>query len=90
MLTKAAAVDFACDNIRVNCICPGAIDTPLNYPYYEAVGGRAAYEAKLVERQPLGMGSPTQIANIAVFLASDESNLITGAAIMADGGYSAL
>jgi NAD(P)-dependent dehydrogenase (short-subunit alcohol dehydrogenase family) len=91
MLTRAAAIEHARERIRVNCICPGAIETPMAEFGYKRAGGRDAYhELVIAEGQLLGIGTPEQIASIAVFLASDESSFITGAAIMADGGYTAM
>jgi NAD(P)-dependent dehydrogenase (short-subunit alcohol dehydrogenase family) len=91
MLTRAAAIEHARERIRVNCICPATIDTPMVEHGIEAAGSREAYQEQTVaEGQLLGIGTPEQIASIAVFLASDESSLITGTAIIADGGYTAM
>ena len=87
-LTKSVAIEVGPDNIRVNCICPGGINTPLifnNVPGgYEAVG-------QLLKRlQPIARaGLPEDIAAMALFLASDESQWITGAAMVVDGGFTA-
>ncbi|MFC4600245.1 SDR family NAD(P)-dependent oxidoreductase [Cohnella hongkongensis] len=89
-LTKVIAVEHATDGIRANCICPGMIDTPMAETYYEAYGGKEAFVEEIAEWQPLGLGTPEQVANIAVFLASDDSAIMTGAAIMADGGFTAM
>jgi dihydroanticapsin dehydrogenase len=90
MLTKVAAVEYAPERIRVNCICPGSIDTPMLEPGYERAGGRDAYYKEALLTQPLGVGTADQVASVAVFLASDESSLITGSAVMVDGGITAL
>jgi NAD(P)-dependent dehydrogenase (short-subunit alcohol dehydrogenase family) len=92
-LTKSTAIDYAPFNIRVNCICPGTIQTPLldnavkqfvNHSGQEA----AAVYASLDSAQPLGrIGRPDEIANTVRFLFSDDSSFITGALIAADGGY---
>ena len=92
-LTKSTAIDYAPFNIRVNCICPGTIQTPLldnavkqfvNQSGQEA----AAVYASLDSAQPLGrVGRPEEIANTVRFLFSDDSSFITGALIAADGGY---
>jgi meso-butanediol dehydrogenase/(S,S)-butanediol dehydrogenase/diacetyl reductase len=87
MLTKTLAIEYAKDGIRANCICPGAVRTPLNAQYFDSMAPEQ-FEA-LNQYQPLGMGSPEQIASIAVFLASDDSSLMTGSAVMADGGCTA-
>jgi NAD(P)-dependent dehydrogenase (short-subunit alcohol dehydrogenase family) len=87
-LTKSVAIEVGPDNIRVNCICPGGINTPLifnNVPGgYEAVG-------QLLKRlQPIARaGLPEDIAAMALFLASDESQWITGTAMVVDGGFTA-
>lgn len=79
-MTKAAAVNYAASNIRVNSICPGLVDTPLLSLAPEQRAQRAA-------EHPLGrMGQPDEIARLALFLASDESSFSTGATFIADGG----
>ena len=85
-MTRAMALDHAGENIRANCICPGIVDT-------EMVAGFSLDENARQQRiamHPLGrFGQPEDIAQAAVFLASDESSWITGAAFPVDGGYSA-
>ncbi|MEU7488122.1 glucose 1-dehydrogenase [Streptomyces sp. NPDC042319] len=88
MLTKSVAVEFAKDNIRANCICPGAVRTPMVESFFDE--GFFADMAEQRKYQPLGMGTPEQIADVAIFLASDESRLMTGSAVVVDGGYTAL
>jgi NAD(P)-dependent dehydrogenase (short-subunit alcohol dehydrogenase family) len=82
-LTKSAALDFAKKGVRVNAICPGMTWTGL------ADGGTgAAPPPDLIPPQPVGRwGLPTELAAAALFLASDESSFVTGAAIPVDGGY---
>lgn len=87
MLTKAMAVDLAKYNIRVNCYCPGAINTPMMQKYLDAADDKDAIMhvltgAHLIPR----LGKPEEIAKLACFLASDESSFITGAAYVIDGG----
>jgi len=89
LLTKTVALEYASHGIRANIICPGMIDTPMNEPYEKELGGRAAMEQMCSTLQPLGLGRPEQVAAAAVFLASDESSLITGADILVDGGFTA-
>ncbi|MEM4259288.1 MAG: glucose 1-dehydrogenase [Candidatus Pacearchaeota archaeon] len=89
-LTKEIAIDYSKNNIRVNCICPGAIDTPMVRRFVE----RSPYPEKVLEdlarMHPLGrIGKPEEIANAVLFLASDESSFITGHALIIDGGLSA-
>ena len=87
MLTKAIALDFAKSNIRVNCICPGAIETAmLNVSLNAATDPKKAREWT-VQRHPVGrIGRPEEVAEAAVFLASDSSSFVSGAAIPVDGG----
>jgi len=85
-LTRVMAVDYGKYNIRVNCICPGAIDTPMIADVLNESTVSKNYEAN-----PLGrIGKPEEIAYAALFLASDESSYITGLIMPVDGGWSAL
>ncbi len=83
-LTHCAAVELGKDRIRVNCICPGGIVTPIT-------GDRVAdREQALAQSQPIRRaGQPDDIASMALFLASDESEWVTGAAMLVDGGFMA-
>jgi len=90
MLTKEVALDFATEGIRCNCLCPGWVDTPINTPHAEMMGGLGEVLSGLPEWQPIGrQGYPEEIANVAVFLASDESSFMTGSAVVVDGGMTA-
>lgn len=90
MLTKCLAVHYAKDNIRVNCICPGLIDTPL-FPSFnrrdpDLVDPDVMLKAYLAAT-PLGrLGRPEEIASLALYLASDDASYVTGAIMSADGG----
>ena len=87
MLTRAVALDFAEFNVRANCICPGAIETPMLRDILAQSSDPAGAEADLARKHPLGrIGSPEEVANLALFLASDESSFITAAALPVDGG----
>jgi NAD(P)-dependent dehydrogenase (short-subunit alcohol dehydrogenase family) len=87
MLTKAAAVDLAPYNIRSNCYCPGAIDTPMLAKYYEAAPDKDAIMSVLTGAHLIPrLGKPEEIAKLACFLASEDSSFITGAAYVIDGG----
>lgn len=84
-MTRGMAVDYAKENIRVNAICPGFVETPL-------VEGALNEEARqfIASLHPMGrMGKPAEIAHAILFLASDEASFITGASLLADGGYTA-
>lgn len=86
-LTRAAALDLARDGIRVNCIQPGAIDTPLMRANMSAVGDEEAEVRKIAAAEPLGrVGRPEEIAQMALWLASDDSSFATGAPFAVDGG----
>ncbi|MGI9462514.1 MAG: glucose 1-dehydrogenase [Aestuariivirgaceae bacterium] len=85
-LTKAMAAEFAADNIRVNALCPVAGDTPM---LAEFLGGAVTNEmyAKFVSTVPIGrLSTPLDIANAALFLASDEAAFLTGVCLEVDGG----
>jgi 2-keto-3-deoxy-L-fuconate dehydrogenase len=91
-LTKAVAADFIRKGIRVNAICPGTIQSPSLNERIEINAKKTgkslkAVRADFVERQPIGrLGTTQEVANLAVFLASDESSYITGQAHLVDGG----
>lgn len=90
MLTKQMALDFARDGVRVNCLCPGWIDTPFNDPVIKEAGGREALEPFIDWFVPMGrQGTPEEVARAALFLASDESSLVTGHTLVVDGGLTA-
>jgi NAD(P)-dependent dehydrogenase (short-subunit alcohol dehydrogenase family) len=90
MLTRGIALDYAKQNIRCNCICPGWIDTPINYAHAEMLGGLDKVYDSIDSFQPIGRpGEPREIANLVLFLASDEASLMTGSIITADGGMTA-
>ena len=87
-LTKCMALDHAAEGVRVNCICPGRVETPFvaarlkEYPDPER-----AYR-EMSATQSLGrMGTPAEIAAAALFLASDDASFVTGSALMIDGGW---
>ncbi|RDD96921.1 SDR family NAD(P)-dependent oxidoreductase [Paracoccus pantotrophus] len=86
-MTKQIALDYARENIRVNALCPGWIDTPFNGPYQAQLGGREALEAVVANMVPMGrFGRPEEIAEAILFLCSDRSSFITGHALVVDGG----
>jgi NAD(P)-dependent dehydrogenase (short-subunit alcohol dehydrogenase family) len=85
--STALAMELAKDNIRVNTICPGWVDTPFNQPAIDLMGGRTLQEAVVKSIVPLGRQAvPSEIAPLFVYLASDESSYMTAQAITVDGG----
>jgi 2-keto-3-deoxy-L-fuconate dehydrogenase len=87
-LTKGVAADFVGKNIRCNAICPGTVQTPSLDERLEATGDFKAAQAAFVARQPMGrLGKPEEIAELALYLASDASAFTTGAIHVIDGGW---
>jgi NAD(P)-dependent dehydrogenase (short-subunit alcohol dehydrogenase family) len=85
-LTRQVAVSYAARGIRCNAVCPGPIETPILEPYFARPGIRRKFQKRI----PLGrLGQPEDVANLALFLASDESSFITGSLIVIDGGITA-
>jgi len=85
-LTRSVALDFVTKGIRCNCICPGTIETPSLEGRIQALGGNARQQ--FIARQPLGrLGTPEEVAAVAVHLAGDESAFTTGIAYIVDGGF---
>jgi NAD(P)-dependent dehydrogenase (short-subunit alcohol dehydrogenase family) len=90
MLTKAMALDHAHENVRVNCICPSLVETELLKGVFSASPQGQEVKKARVAAIPLGrVGEPEDVAELAVFLASEESSWMTGAAIPLDGGLTA-
>jgi NAD(P)-dependent dehydrogenase (short-subunit alcohol dehydrogenase family) len=86
-LTRNAALEFAPFGVRVNCICPGVIETPLVMDNFAVVEGARKMLDKM---HPLGrMGQPQEVAKAVLFLASDDASFITGHALAVDGGMMA-
>jgi NAD(P)-dependent dehydrogenase (short-subunit alcohol dehydrogenase family) len=92
-LAKSTAIDYAPYNIRVNCICPGTIDTPLLHKAVDVFVGLTSVKKEdvyndLNKIQPMGrIGKPEEIANAVAFLLSDENSFMTGSLVSVDGGY---
>ena len=83
-LTRATALDYAAQNIRVNVVCPGYIDTPMMARF---TGGTAEGRARVISEEPIGrMGRPEEIANAVVWLCSDAAGFFIGSAVVIDGG----
>jgi NAD(P)-dependent dehydrogenase (short-subunit alcohol dehydrogenase family) len=87
MLTRQMALDYSPENIRVNAICPGFIRTPELEHYLGQKPDPEAARAEVVAYHPIGrIGEPEEVADVAVFFASDESSFVTGAHLTVDGG----
>ena len=86
-LCKSLAVQFGPDKIRCNVIHPGMIDTPLQEPYLKEPGKKEGIAAEIPLRR---LGVARDIANVALFLASDESSFMTGSEVVVDGGFLAM
>ena len=88
-LTKSIATDFATNGVRCNAICPGTVETPSLHQRLEATGDYDASRRAFIARQPMGrLGRPAEIAALALYLASDESEFTTGQCHIIDGGWS--
>jgi NAD(P)-dependent dehydrogenase (short-subunit alcohol dehydrogenase family) len=94
-LTKSSAIDYAPYNVRVNCICPGTIDTPMIAPSVERFHQMSGTPIEgvydlLRKAQPIQrLGTPEEIAKAVLFLLSDDCPFMTGSLVSADGGYTA-
>jgi NAD(P)-dependent dehydrogenase (short-subunit alcohol dehydrogenase family) len=87
-LTKAMAIDHGKDGIRVNCICPGYIDSGLAWEYFEVQANPAAARTQAAKVHALWrIGQPEEVARVAVFLASDDASFMTGASVTVSGGF---
>lgn len=90
-LTKSIAADFGPRGIRANAVCPGTIETPSLQARIAAQGDADAARRTFLSRQPTGrFGLPEEVANLVLYLASDEAAFVSGTAIVIDGGWSNL
>ncbi|MDA8248517.1 MAG: SDR family NAD(P)-dependent oxidoreductase [Rhodospirillales bacterium] len=90
LMTRSLALAHAAENIRVNCVCPGSIETPMLERTFASAGDAAAVAARSAAfkaRHPLGrFGTPGEVAELVLFLASDAASYMTGTAVPVDGG----
>ena len=90
-MTRQLAVDYP-TQIRVNCVCPGTVDSPFVEGYLEKYHKheKEKVRAELNQRQPIGrLGKPEEIANLALYLSSDEAGFVNGSVVSIDGGWTA-
>jgi len=87
-LTKSMAIDYVRDGIRVNCLCPGTIDTPSLHQRLATFADPEEAKKQFVARQPMGrLGTAEEVAKAALFLVSDDASFVTGTAFSIDGGF---
>lgn len=87
-MTKSVAVDYVTKGIRANAICPGTVDSPSLHDRMRAQGDYETARAAFIARQPMGrLGTPEEVAELVVYLASPETSFMTGNAIVIDGGW---
>lgn len=90
LLTKAMALDHADQGIRVNCVCPGSVETPMLHAEFELMGGEAGVRHLFEKKHPLRrIAQPEEVAAAVLYLASDDAAFVTGAALPVDGGLTA-
>jgi len=88
MLAKAMALEFAPANIRVNCVAPGFVITPMVEAFFDVVDNSETLKRKLADLHAFKrFGKPEEIAQGVLFLASDDSSFVTGTVLTIDGGY---
>jgi NAD(P)-dependent dehydrogenase (short-subunit alcohol dehydrogenase family) len=89
-LTRSMALDYAADNLRVNCVCPGIVHTPMLERRFALHADREAAYRATAERPPVKyLGRPEDVAAAVAYLASDEARFVTGSALTIDGGVGA-
>jgi NAD(P)-dependent dehydrogenase (short-subunit alcohol dehydrogenase family) len=85
--SRSMAVELAPKKIRVNCIAPGVVDTPMSQKAYYSQNEEL--KEKIIKLHPLGLGTPEDVANACIYLLSDAGRWVTGTQLMIDGGYTA-
>lgn len=85
-LSRSAALELSGSGVRVNTILPGVVETDMTKAFLDSIGSKSSEE--VINRHPLGVGKPEDIANLISFLISDKSRWITGQSIIIDGGFS--
>ncbi len=89
-MTRAMALDYASTGVRINCVCPGTVNTPWVESMASSMPDRDAFMAHMNARQPIGrMGTAEEIAGAVAYLCSADSEFMTGAALVVDGGLTA-
>jgi NAD(P)-dependent dehydrogenase (short-subunit alcohol dehydrogenase family) len=89
-LTRQIAIEYVGQGIRVNCLCPGTVDSPWVERLLQQTDDREAARKALEARQPMGrLGTPEEVAGAALYLASDDAAFITGTGLVMDGGWTA-
>jgi 2-keto-3-deoxy-L-fuconate dehydrogenase len=89
-MTKSVAIDYVTKGVRCNCICPGTVDSPSLHDRLRAMGDYETAKQAFIARQPMRrIGTPQEIAHLAVYLGSDDSAFTTGQAHIIDGGWAA-
>jgi len=87
--TSSLALDLAKNNIRVNAVAPGAVDTKMVWSLKKEINSQAKFNKRMKDAHPLGrIAKPQEIANVVCFLASSEASFMTGLTIPVDGGRS--
>jgi NAD(P)-dependent dehydrogenase (short-subunit alcohol dehydrogenase family) len=89
-MTQSMALDCAADGVRVNAVCPGAVDTPMLFSAHKQTPSRGEMEAIQAQTVPMGrMATPREVVNAVLFLACADAGYITGTHLSVDGGYTA-